>query len=921
LKRFKQVLLTGQEMNQRLSTVEELFEVISRGVADVLDLSHFFMLSMYRPHTDRLNIHYSHQGERGVIWDRPLAGATAWVIESGMPLVVSSFSDQQRSISLLPEEKAGADPESLIFVPLTFRSTVLGVLSVQHPSRHAFDDTDLQVVSLLANQIALAVNNLRLFDHLTTLNRIGRALTGQLDSNELPKLVAHSIREATGADVVTLFPYDASAGRFEQATISGVLIAPNSVSLDEGRSNDVARLAIERSGPIWANDSTRLYELLAGEGQTRLEDFEQREHITSIAVLPLRVGDSTTGVLFVSYRQRQHFDATQRTLILSLADYASIALRNSHTLLALSRRRLEELQALRAIEQRMMTQLDDPGQVMRVVLAESMKLLDADSCELHLYDEGRPGTTYSARKDDGTMLQPRRYDGRESPPSRHGIVTHVAETFITYVTGDAAKDKLYTGGPEVRSVAAFPLLSDERLIGVLNLESYKTYAFDVDDVRLLQVFAGQAVIALRKAEAYARVKLESRRFKLLYEAGRELSKITDSSQLEEAYDIVAAGVGEFSDGEVVIRRYDPATESLVRVRVENELYAAPPREAIPKGVGVHGHVARELRTIWIDDIDNLPEGLNLPIRHDPSVKALVVVPLVFENFYYGNLALSHGRANSFDDDDINLLRGLAGQLAITVNRIETAQARVEAERRAGEAMLMSQVGQTTMALTHRLGNYLGLVKMYAKNIVRAAEAQGIDGGPIKENLEKIVRDVSNVLEMSLGVKRAFASLGGPSALAERSPVSAGELLDLARQSLPPLHDGIAVEWECDDPAAMVQVRAGHVADILSNLVVNAAEAMPEGGAVSVRSYILRSNEFGPRLYVEISDTGPGVPETQQGKLFNLFYSTKRSSGFGLWSARQYAKANGGDLSYEQRDGVGATFVLRLPLAPVPEETE
>jgi signal transduction histidine kinase len=64
----------------------------------------------------------------------------------------------------------------------------------------------------------------------------------------------------------------------------------------------------------------------------------------------------------------------------------------------------------------------------------------------------------------------------------------------------------------------------------------------------------------------------------------------------------------------------------------------------------------------------------------------------------------------------------------------------------------------------------------------------------------------------------------------------------------------------------------------------------------------------------VADTGPGIPDEMQPKVFNLFYSTKRSSGFGLWSARQYARANGGDLALESVEGRGTTFTLKLPVA-------
>lgn len=65
--------------------------------------------------------------------------------------------------------------------------------------------------------------------------------------------------------------------------------------------------------------------------------------------------------------------------------------------------------------------------------------------------------------------------------------------------------------------------------------------------------------------------------------------------------------------------------------------------------------------------------------------------------------------------------------------------------------------------------------------------------------------------------------------------------------------------------------------------------------------------------LEVSDTGPGISEQQRSKIFELFYSTKNSSGFGLWSARRNAFKNHGDLEVmKSQPGQGATFRLLLP---------
>jgi len=169
-------------------------------------------------------------------------------------------------------------------------------------------------------------------------------------------------------------------------------------------------------------------------------------------------------------------------------------------------------------------------------------------------------------------------------------------------------------------------------------------------------------------------------------------------------------------------------------------------------------------------------------------------------------------------------------------------------------------------------------------------------------------DVGNVLNISKGLKQKVSEIGEEGKLNEgRATVPVKALLEDSRWTLP-LPDNIQLDWELDDNLGQVNVIAGQIVDILRNLVANAMEVMPDGGRINIRAF----NEP-PDVRIEVVDTGPGILPEHQPKIFNLFFSTKKSSGFGLWSARRYALANGGNLSLRSEPGDGATFILSLPL--------
>ena len=96
-----------------------------------------------------------------------------------------------------------------------------------------------------------------------------------------------------------------------------------------------------------------------------------------------------------------------------------------------------------------------------------------------------------------------------------------------------------------------------------------------------------------------------------------------------------------------------------------------------------------------------------------------------------------------------------------------------------------------------------------------------------------------------------------------------------------------------------------------NMLINAQEAMPDGGEIMVRTILSDARTAG----VEISDTGGGIPAGIQAKVFNPFYSTKaRGTGLGLSTTRRIVLAHGGSLKLHSEPGRGTCFSLRFPLA-------
>jgi signal transduction histidine kinase len=112
------------------------------------------------------------------------------------------------------------------------------------------------------------------------------------------------------------------------------------------------------------------------------------------------------------------------------------------------------------------------------------------------------------------------------------------------------------------------------------------------------------------------------------------------------------------------------------------------------------------------------------------------------------------------------------------------------------------------------------------------------------------------------------------------------------------------------PVSPVRANAADLRRVFTNLIVNAMQAMPEGGQLT-----LRCEEHGGKVYASVQDTGSGIPSEQQKKIFLPYFTTKPTgTGLGLSTAQKMLLAQGGNISFQSEPGKGSTFTVELPAA-------
>jgi PAS domain S-box-containing protein len=256
---------------------------------------------------------------------------------------------------------------------------------------------------------------------------------------------------------------------------------------------------------------------------------------------------------------------------------------------------------------------------------------------------------------------------------------------------------------------------------------------------------------------------------------------------------------------------------------------------------------------------------------------------------------------------LSRMTGTGGEVTgvVVVGRNLVEQRAMEAQMRQAEKL--AALGMAIGGIAHEIRNPLG-VSSAAAQLMRSCV-----GSP--ERIEECIGKVIGGIDRASLVVESLLRFALPGPLRETAPVDVVEVLtnalSFASGELPA---GTTVGWKLSPRARPAYARGVQnlLEMVIINLMLNAFQAMPEGGRMSIG---LRFD--GPEIVIEIGDTGPGISPEHVSKIFDPFFTTggdKRRSGLGLSVSHSIVRQHGGNLTVRTAAREGTTFTVRLPAA-------
>ena len=246
-----------------------------------------------------------------------------------------------------------------------------------------------------------------------------------------------------------------------------------------------------------------------------------------------------------------------------------------------------------------------------------------------------------------------------------------------------------------------------------------------------------------------------------------------------------------------------------------------------------------------------------------------------------------------------------GQLAAAFERMVGAVAR--AQSRAVSNERLAAIGKMAAHVTHEIRNPLSSIGLNIELLEEELATAQVPGES-RALLQAITREVERLEHLSEEYLRV-ARLPSPRMEADDVAGAVREIVDFARPEMERAGCQVSLHVDAALPPALYD--ESQIRQALLNLLRNAREAMPDGGAIDV--YV---KPEGMSVVVSVEDRGGGIPDDIRARVFDPFFSTKgEGTGLGLAITRQIVEAHGGTVTCDAREGGGTRFRIALPIAP------
>ncbi|HXU56253.1 MAG TPA: GAF domain-containing protein, partial [Casimicrobiaceae bacterium] len=666
-------------------------------------------------------------GERFHPESGPPAGFTREILRTRQPIVIHTVDELNKRMVELGAKNIGGDTvdNSFIYVPILHGNAVNGVITVGKQLAHAFSDSDVSLLTTLANAMSVALENARLFDEtqrlfkaeqqraaeLAIINSIQEGLAAELNFQAIVHLVGDKLREVfnTGDlgirwhdEKTNLSHYLYAYEHGKRLTISPRPPAPGGMFETMRRTrqplviNTAAEYANMPGGSLPGTDSSK-----------------------SLIAVPIISSDRVLGTIVIENYEREHaYGDSEVRLLGTIAASLGTALENARLfdetqrLLKETEQRNAELAIINSIQQGLAAELDFQA-IVDLVGDKLREVFATPDLGINWYDEKAHLLHYLYAYEHGKRLSitPRQ-------PVRDGLFETMMRTRQPQVVNTLASiGAAIPGTDQSKSMIAVPIISSDRVLGMIGIENYeRENAYGESELRLLGTIAASLGTALQNARLFDETQ---RLFKAEQQRAAELAVINSIQQgmaskldFQAIVDLVGDKLREvFGTGDIGIAWWDE------KANLVHHLYAyehgvrltIPP--VTPKSGGLTDTMLRTRQILIANTLaEQKAKGMGDPVPGTDQSLAIVRVPIVGSDRVLGTMQLeNYERENAYGEAEVRLLSTVAASMGVALENArlfdETQRLLKETEQRNAELAIINSVQAALAAELNIQGIY------------------------------------------------------------------------------------------------------------------------------------------------------------------------------------------------------------------------
>ena len=749
------------------------------------------------------------------------------------------------------------EPAEFLAAPILVRDSCIGVVVVDNCIRgRPIEQKHVDLLATFVSQAGIAVENARLYEameqkyaELNALYEHSRAISAAYGVESAAEVLVSTASRALRCDGAGLLLLDNKRGRMKLLGASGGMVRA-AAQVDQVACQDrCVNFVRDLRGPLVLEpqDPQRTF----GENADLFCALAPAK--SNLLVAPLVAEDTTVGLLALFRRRAEAFQGAEVKLISILTSHAATVLRNAMAYEQKMHQRVLELTALYEFSRQISSaaSLED---ALDSILAMVAGTVDCDESFIYTLDHERGVAVVRASRFRGEPKP----TPPEEPLEGSSVISWAIKERKALVSPDISRDPKFAEvaerRPHVRSMMSIPLIVQDEVVGVLSVHSESPNQYSEDEVRVLSIIASQGAAIYKELEA--------------------LSALT--SYTDNILSSIAAGVVTL-DSDGVVLTWNRSAERIAGLKAE--------------------------RVVGLDYEDVLAK---LPITEPDKQTIREAIEGVFETgrTYQGYKLRFHprNRTDVFINMSISLLQNSAGEQLGLVLIFEdiSREIRMEEEfRRMGE---LAAVGQLAASIAHELRNPLSSIKGAAQFLQKEYE----DHSSIVEFLSIIIEEVNGLNKLTT----EFLDFARPVRLElKRVSINAVVQKTLQLMSVHITDNNVVVKELLSSSLPTIEADPQQLEQVLKNIFINALQAMPDGGVLTVETGSAASGG----VWVSVTDTGIGIPPDKIDRIFEPFVTTKtKGTGLGLSVVRKIVENHGGTIEVVSEVGKGSTFKIILP---------